>query len=87
MFSRGYKLGGSNYKVSCTKRGSTMPANINGFVTSCLVIRVNVGNDDVQNGEDVARVLEKLAERFRIGGTPMKVMDINGNSVGDVDYC
>jgi hypothetical protein len=36
--------------------------------------------------ENIVYLLRKLANRFEDGEEPLKVMDINGNSVGTVEY-
>jgi len=35
---------------------------------------------------ETARILKELAERFELGEEVLRFQDINGNTVGDVDY-
>jgi len=52
-----------------------------------VTITVEMGNEDCQNGYDLARVLQKLAKRINANGLEnvTKVMDENGNCVGKVE--
>jgi hypothetical protein len=53
-----------------------------------LTITISTGNSafEMDKHSEVARILRKLADRFESGGEPSKVMDINGNKVGEVNY-
>jgi hypothetical protein len=51
-----------------------------------ITITIELGNDAMQNMDDVARALKTLAERMESGREPTKIMDDNGNSVGTVEY-
>jgi hypothetical protein len=61
-------------------------AQVNGFTTTAVRITVNMGNDRMKNAHDLAGALRDLADRLDAGQQALKVMDQNGNSVGDVDY-
>jgi len=52
-----------------------------------VTITVEMGNEDCQNGYDLARILQKLAHRINTYGLEKitKVMDENGNNVGKVE--
>jgi hypothetical protein len=51
-----------------------------------ITITIDLGNEAMQNMDDVARALQALAKRMLNGNEPAKVMDENGNSVGTVEY-
>jgi hypothetical protein len=51
-----------------------------------ITITIELGNEAMQNMDDVARALQALAKRMLNGNEPAKVMDENGNSVGTVEY-
>jgi hypothetical protein len=53
-----------------------------------ITITIRTGNsafDGNVEGE-VSRILRELASKIESGREPSKVMDINGNSVGTVEY-
>lgn len=45
-------------------------------------LEIQLGNDAMQDAQDVARALEATARRMRQGDESGKIMDANGNSVG-----
>ena len=49
-------------------------------------LTILLGNDAVQTADDVAGLLEKTAKRIRQGSDYGKIMDINGNSVGQFEF-
>lgn len=53
-----------------------------------VVIEIKVGNSAFTEDCDyeLARILRELADRFEEGGSPMRLRDINGNTVGTVEY-
>jgi hypothetical protein len=51
-----------------------------------ITITIELGNEAMQDMDDVARALKELARRIEAGQEPTKVMDVNGNGVGRVEY-
>lgn len=53
-----------------------------------VTIKINTENQafDGDTGYELARILRGLADRFEEGGSPSKLMDVNGNKVGSVEY-
>lgn len=51
-----------------------------------IAIRTTNAAFDDQPHEEVARILTELAEKLRRGREPEKLLDINGNAVGIVEY-
>lgn len=56
-----------------------------------LEVRIEIGNEGVQTGADVAEILRRAAsnvEAFNnitsVSGTLVRLKDVNGNSVGEV---
>lgn len=56
------------------------------FIAETFQVQIQLGNDAVRNGWDVARLLRALA--YKVEGTALaqidggRLMDLNGNSVG-----
>ena len=50
-----------------------------------ITIKMETGNAAFQTADDIADALNALANRFRAGQMPGKVMDGNGNAVGVVE--
>ena len=49
-------------------------------------VSFKIGNDAFQNGdgrEETARILRKIAEQVENGYDGKKIMDINGNTIGE----
>jgi hypothetical protein len=53
-----------------------------------IKITINTGNSAFEGGEgyELARILRGLADKLENGSEPSKLMDINGNSVGTIEY-
>jgi hypothetical protein len=47
-----------------------------------FTVEIELGNDAMQNGEDVANALVEMAADLRIGQESGVVRDFNGNTVG-----
>jgi hypothetical protein len=50
-----------------------------------LVLTINIGNDDVQTRDDVARVIKQHLTKIANKDSG-KIMDDNGNSIGKWEY-
>lgn len=53
-----------------------------------VTIEIKTGGSafDGDAGQELARILRKLADRFEEGGSPSSIMDINGNKACTVQY-
>jgi hypothetical protein len=53
-----------------------------------ITITIQLGNDAMQTKEDVANALRNTADKLEARGfcNVSKVMDVNGNAVGTVEY-
>jgi len=54
-----------------------------------LKIEIKTDNEAFANDNknlEIARILHKLAHSLEIGNEPARLMDINGNVVGTVEY-
>jgi len=53
-----------------------------------IKITIKTGNSAFEDDKEyeIARILNKLAKDISLGKEPTKLMDINGNSVGKVEY-
>lgn len=50
-------------------------------------LNIKLGNDNMMGADDVAKALEKLAEKLRYSGAlEGKIMDANGNNVGEYQF-
>lgn len=51
-----------------------------------LVIEINIGNAEMSSGQNMAYVLKKVASQVAccngIKDAPVKILDVNGNTVG-----
>ena len=45
-------------------------------------LHIDLGNDAMQTGEDVAEALRRIAEMLDHGYTSNRIGDLNGNAVG-----
>lgn len=48
-------------------------------------LKITLGNDAMQTADDVAAALRTVIEKLEAGRTSGRIMDLNGNSVGDWD--
>jgi len=48
-------------------------------------LKLELGNEAMQTGSDVARALREVAAKLDRGADSGRVMDANGNSVGEWD--
>jgi hypothetical protein len=53
---------------------------------SSFVLRIELGDDAMQTYDDVARALRDTARKVSDGRAYGKVMDLNGNSVGEFEF-
>jgi len=54
-----------------------------------VVIEINSSNDafkETSENEELARILRDMADKLEMGINSRKLMDINGNKVGSVEY-
>jgi hypothetical protein len=53
-----------------------------------VTIAISTGNAAFEGdyGYELARILRELADKFESGQEPLKIRDINGNTVGSVTY-
>lgn len=53
-----------------------------------IIITINTENSAFEGNEEheVARILRNIADKIENGQQPRKPMDINGNSVGSIEY-
>ena len=49
-------------------------------------ITINFGNAACQYPKNVPKLLRAIADKFENGQEPGRVMDLNGNSVGKIEY-
>ena len=48
-----------------------------------FALKISLGNEAMQTGEDVARALRKVADKLDRGEDRGRVVDDNGNAVGE----
>ena len=53
-----------------------------------IKIKINTDNIAFDNryNEEIVRILRDLAEHFESGNPPNRPIDINGNTVGNIEY-
>ena len=51
-----------------------------------IKITLNTENSAFEDTSEVSRILNKLAQDLEEGKLPLKLRDINGNTVGFVEY-
>lgn len=51
-----------------------------------FTLTITLGNDAMREPDDVAQQLEIIAGKLRDGYTSGKVVDVNGNSVGEFRF-
>jgi len=54
-----------------------------------VTIEINASNDafkETSENEEFARILRGMADKLEMGINSRKLMDINGNKVGSVEY-
>jgi hypothetical protein len=58
------------------------------FMKKITITIENLENSAFQEGNlnfEIARILKKLAAKIENGNIPEKILDINGNKVGNID--
>jgi hypothetical protein len=53
---------------------------------TAFVLRIELGDDAMQTYNDVARALRNTAQKVSDGRAYGKIMDVNGNSVGEFEF-
>jgi hypothetical protein len=51
-----------------------------------FILRIELGNDAMQTYANVASALRKAAQKVSDGNAYGKIMDVNGNSVGEFGF-
>lgn len=51
-----------------------------------IKITINTENSAFEDTSEVSRILNKLAQDLEDGKKPMKLRDLNGNNIGQVEY-
>jgi len=57
------------------------------FIVKFNCTNAAFGDDECTREEEVARILQVVANRAASGSTDFAVKDINGNKVGSAYYC
>lgn len=52
-------------------------------------IKINTDNDAFQGGNgraEIARIFRNIADKIEAGESPRTILDVNGNTVGSINY-
>jgi hypothetical protein len=52
---------------------------------SMFALYIELGNDAMCSPDDIAEALEKVAKKVRGGATDGRIVDVNGNVVGEFE--